>query len=740
MSGAYLNGIPLSAMGNVAWMQTAGVVPYTAQFVVHRTQWDRVEPLLGTACTLKMVGLNGEIEVSDVYPLHTFPVNSPNRVGFVVADKRWMWPYKLVVRDYNITRKTGDKTMLREEGVPIELAQFVDRYKYLTYSLRNEKVRWKGRHVIEDVLTALEGKGNFEVGGVSLAESDGEEGSVSVQNLMLRDNGHNAMSRVLALIPGSQVTVDLDGTVRVFDGTDLDLTEAIKDDLGPIMQTGSYPYFIDRTAIRPKGFRVYTVREVEVRVDHQENYGGTVVAPDKDDPFIENVLPLPDVVTEGITLRDEERETYTVDAPQGTWAPVATALSKWEDIRQESGVSEGLPYSFEALRLMWFQGGLTAAWVGNGSDIIFDREETINAQSRVNAIQQHFRQTFRINPKYMARIREIKAVRAGLLDPITGARAPALAWQNYCVIPTVKGTQAMARSDDPEVGTAYNINTYPGKDEDLNITASQHRVSIIDSKMGIFGVSFVAGPYGMQGSASPGYCVNGAGSPTAMRRALRFQEDNPIAPGAYVAGVAPAFLGGEFNIAAVLTFTPNSPNDKSQLHVEEYTSEEIAKEFATLKGLEGGTGPVMEIFIPPSVCVARFGWSKTEECRKTVADLFGVLGEEDDVGLSQERAEMPGFVFVNGDDEIPANSKSAAAEYLMSYADTWSGNVETKPRPDIEMNGAISSMTHGVGPGGRVSSVTGFRGKQISVDRFALLPHPVRHITLGIIPYKADDR
>jgi len=389
MSEAYLNDIPIAANGSVGWMQTTGPNPYTSEFMVHRSRWSDVEELLGEPCTLRFKGLNGEVEVKDVYPLHELPTNSPNRRMVLVADKRWLWPNKLVVRDYNITRKTGDKTMLLEEAVPIELAQFVDRFKYLTYSLYKEQTRWKARRVIEDVLNVLEGKDGFEISSVSLADGNGEDGTVSVQNLLLRDQGDKAISRALALIPGSQVTVDLDGTVRVFDGTDIDAAEAIYDELGPISQAGSYPRLIDRTVIRPKGYRVYTVREIEIRLDHQEDYDGTVTAPDKDDPFIENVLPLPDVVTEDITLRDEERNTYQVDAPQGTYAPVATSLAKWEDLRQASGVSSGLPYSFESIRKMWFQGGLNQAWVGNGEDIFFDREEISDAQARVNAHGLH---------------------------------------------------------------------------------------------------------------------------------------------------------------------------------------------------------------------------------------------------------------------------------------------------------------------------------------------------------------
>ena len=90
MSGAYLNNIPILATTNVAWMQTVGNIPYQSAMEVHKSQWPEVEDLLGTACTLKIVGLNGSIEVQDVYPLHAIHTSTPNRVRFVVADKRWM--------------------------------------------------------------------------------------------------------------------------------------------------------------------------------------------------------------------------------------------------------------------------------------------------------------------------------------------------------------------------------------------------------------------------------------------------------------------------------------------------------------------------------------------------------------------------------------------------------------------------------------------------------------------------
>lgn len=743
MSGAYLGDVALAANQAIRWAQTTGVKPYSTTVLVHVDDAEDIEKMLGEPQVLRIVGLNGEIEVEDVYPLYGVPTSSPNRRAFLISDKRWLWPYKLVVRDYNVTRKTGDKMLLIETSVPIELAQYVDRFKYMTYSLDGEESRWRGRRAIEDVLGSVT-DGEFEISSFSLSDSDGVDGQISIQNLLLRDSGDIAVARVLGFVPGMQVTVDLDGTVRAFDGTDIEVAEKIRDDLGPISQLAQYPMEIDRSKVRPKSFKVYTVREIEIRLDINENLseGATVTEVDADDPFVENVIPLPDPKTKGVKLRDEDRNVQTLDAPMGTWCPIYEALRVWEEERQEDKLREGmLPFSFSpAIENHYFEGKLMYVWYGPSDESSADTDLSSSLAGRVRAFLSHFRRTYRVNPKYMARIREVKAVRAGLLDPITGARAPSLAWMNYYVIPSNKTYRILGKDrKSADTGVWYNVKGYPGYEGDLWGTASQFNVRIVDSKLGIFSVSSADSPYDFARGMGAGQVVDATGKAAAGRVALRHQDDHPMAPGCKVESVSGAKLSGKHDMATVLTFIPNSPNDKSQLHVEEYTSEEIAKEFSTLAGIESGDGPEMEIFIPPSTCVARFAWD-SNDARATIRDLMGTLGADDDVGLSEDRRDMPGYLFVNGEDEIPANSKAAAAEILQGFSDTIAGGVQTSHDSESKVDGALQGIDHTLGPSGRFMKVTKFRERQISVDRFALLPNPIRHMTLGIIAFQPDDR
>jgi hypothetical protein len=169
----------LAATGSIVWRFQTGVTPYTTVFEVHKSAWDgELKQQVGRNLELQVTDFRGVITtVKDVTILHTVASSSPARRAFVVADRRWRWPYKLIARDYNVAKRTGDRTALLEE-VPVspQTTQVVDEYDYRPYSLNNG-ARWTAEAAVKDLLELLEPSSGTE----SLASSTSRTSSFGIR-------------------------------------------------------------------------------------------------------------------------------------------------------------------------------------------------------------------------------------------------------------------------------------------------------------------------------------------------------------------------------------------------------------------------------------------------------------------------------------------------------------------------------------------------------------------------------
>ena len=447
-----LGGFPLAANSGVVWRFTTGVQPYQTVFSTHSSVWAKLQKKMGEPLTLDITDARGtKTSIQQVTILHVAPNDSPNRVSFVVSDRRWKWPYKLVARDYNIPRRTGERTATKQE-VPI-LNPIVDAYDYLDYSLRsNGSLKWLPREIIEDVLTEIEGSQNFRVDSFPIeGNGSARAGEFSVQNVSLRDAGDVALGRAMAYVPGLQVYVDADGMVVLFDGADLQAADDRAKTLIPFATwSGDALAKVDRKKIRPKKVVVHYHREVEVVFDFQDDYsGGTVVSPDADAPYLENVIPTVDPSTQIDEYDPVARKSVVKNVPPGTWVRV----DKWLEAMDADRPDGSLPWTFETIKVYWLF-GLDGVL---GGSLTRDEKIEANYLGRIEALKQHFRQTFRINRRFMSRVRTLLAKRAGLLDPVSGARASAAVWGQATIIPTDMGSAFMGtRISSASIDSRWN--------------------------------------------------------------------------------------------------------------------------------------------------------------------------------------------------------------------------------------------------------------------------------------------
>ncbi|KKK67368.1 hypothetical protein LCGC14_2954770, partial [marine sediment metagenome] len=256
-----------------------------------------------------------------IYILYEAPSDSPYTTKFVIADLRWKWNRILIARTFNLARKTGDKNF-DDETLPLEGKAAFDRYDYRPYSLISGELAWTPGAAVVDVIEQLKNPGEMLAGfkGNIVIESFPTSREFSLQNIVLRDQGDIALSRLLAYIPGADVYVHQNGDVRIINTLDLVATQRKRDSLPPATWDGDKTELIDRRKIRPNTTYVHYEREVEAVLEFEDDWlASTQTPPDRNIFFMENVLP---TIAPRTTVyeNDPERGGPTMKVvPPGTW-------------------------------------------------------------------------------------------------------------------------------------------------------------------------------------------------------------------------------------------------------------------------------------------------------------------------------------------------------------------------------------------------------------------------------------
>lgn len=742
-----LAGIPLAGTAPITWRFTTGAQPFVTSMSVHESQWDAVADKIGEDVALRIVDSRGtETIVQKLSILHEIPATAPHLRTFLVADRRWRWPYQLVVRDYNITRKSGNRTSLGT-NVPVEVLVTVDEYEYRRSSLNRNGFRWTAEEIVADVLEEVmrTPSGSEWVIDSFPIESGGgggggrEAGQLSIQNVSLRDGGDAAVSRALAYVPGAEVWVDADGVVRVIDGTDLRAADEYMDQLPPSTWDGEVGTMIDRAAIRPQGVVVHYQREVECMFSLDQDMGETASTPNRDEPFLENVIPTVDPLTTITDYDPESGRSVTRTVPAGTWVEAKQWLAAMDEIRPT-----GVPWDWETVSTFWLVGDLDGVL-----GVRADTSEVANVAARVGALKQHFRQTYRINRRFMQRIADLKDVRVALLDPVTGSRAPASVWSQVCSKASNKGLRIPSRINREAAWLWTNISHLPSSGEAIiESPPGPASVSIVDRDLGIFRVDWLTSVYGTETDIVPCHVVDRNNALAVPTRDLALQDTTPIGPGMRRQGSATGlYLARTLEMYVCMTIVPAAPNNARQCHRERIDARDIADIFRTEFRIEGGNGPEFHVYVPPTEATARFGWSTDDTtANNTIGRLLGMSSDDPrDAGI--DGPELPGFVAANNsgqgavENELGHHARAVAAEVLAQFADAKQGRITTVVPVDdrgesslrVVGNMAGAAITVAAAPSAKVVAVHDFAGQQRPLSRMAMLPESVRHLVLGTL-------
>jgi len=745
-------GVPLGGVQSIVWAFTTGTAPFRSAFSVRKADWPKIQAMIGKPQDLVISDRSRKIRIQKLYALHQLPSDSPARVTFEVADKRHWWQYPIISRDYNMAKKTGNRIFLTPASsikVPSVKSISDDQYDYRQYSLKDGQSRWTAQDAVRDLLEQLEG----EAGGHridSFPITDG--GQFALQNVMLHDSADVALGRLLSFIPGTQIYVDVSGTAVVFDGADLDATERHKESLPVSTYAGDFPALIDRKAIRPSTIKVHYQREVELAVEYEDDYTGqTSAGLNKNDPFVQNVIPTTDPETEVSYFDPIAGEFVNGPVPAGTWVPVFEWLQAMNDLKG----AESEPWTFKTIRENWIIGNLEGA-LGARPNVDQDLLGSISA--RVEALKANFRQTFQINRRYMERIQDITAIRANVLNPHTGHQGPSRAWGQICIVPSLKGEKINQRFDPDRTGYFTNLDTIPGNGTNNdNLTenpALPLNVEMVDRDLGIFHISFQSSPYGTDAGWYPCHLefetkIGNQVPPKTHGRDLSKMDTEPVTAGAKLEGSTNGqFLAEKMEMRFILSIIPGAPNNKTRYHVETVSAADIQPLYRSQYRIQSGQGPALEVFISPGEQAARFAWQVDTPAKATMKRLLGLDSENPNSAGIPSGEPLDGFLLVNDGDQkggrhLKGHALAVAAEVISAYADALQGSVKTRlPAQNVSLVGNMSAAAIEVAsyPDAEVSVTHEFPGQQAPISRMATMPEMVRQFVLGIIPFRKADK
>jgi hypothetical protein len=622
------------------------------------------------------------LKVEALYILKILPGSVPYENRIVVADRRCWWSYwHLGPRRYNMRRATGVKRLISN----VEFAQPFDTapdLAYADYSEDNDRP-WTARRVFSDIMDAVSEKEKRDFGVAFKTLVRNEIGSkltpFPVEELQIDDAADAGINRILQYFPEAALYVNPAGDVVIYSRATGGEADVVKGILPEIAFEG-HTDLVKNLNVRPKEIHVLFTRKIEYRVNFLENAlasGATVSEGGISADRMDNVLPLPDytLTVSGKTLN------------QGTYITMDEAFNSWGNLPIQ-GVSRQMDHDIARRAFipgmdMWEALAITGEQVPQDGDLA-------NWIGRIAAVQSHYRMTFRLSKKLMDKVYLVEAFRIATIDPQTGQRAPAVAFGDYCIIPTQRLRRKRAGAGE-EMPYAINRTAYPtdGGALDSSVRPSPAVVSILDEGQGIIHLDYNVDPARTYEMILPSQ-IESSTIPTSNIR----NRDLPIAFNAVIDNTRAPMLSAQFKCCVLLTVTPASPNTEAQLHRIVIKPQQVASFLPNLKAAALGeaNGPTMEVRISGSIEVARVQWLDAR--KNDIEKAIGIQdGEPDLSGLVINE----GVTSANGGASLNNIALAQAASIYASMVDRYQGEGTGYMNATLEPSGYVGQIDHVVG-------------------------------------------
>lgn len=665
---ATLAGVPLTAEQEFSWPLSEGTRPQQRTFETDAA---------GAAAIMKKAGQPVEFVIGgpgysamraqSVFILALMPGSRPETASILVADRRWTWPHRVIARDFNIRRKTGEFRFVGD--VRVENQSLVADVGYAPWSL-NKGAPWKPLDVLKSILDEIE-PGNYSI--------DPIKRKIEIEDLSFSHPADAALDVALFYCGGLGITVDLNGKVRVYDkrgGGEIPMLLGA----GPPIQGGGFMGPVNRKHTRPKGFEIHFERRCELRFDFIEDEPLSTVDRDTEPKRrLENVMPSPD------TALDMEGKSI---AP-GTLRTVDQFLTAWTPLKIASAPA---PLTQASIRRYYvgMQSIMFQRWAGN------DAAGDPRWSRRISVLLKHWRRTFRIRPAWRDKIRSLIAERVAVIDPETNTPAKAQAWLDYILVPSLLPIYAASQGaplTNPDIGR--QIAGYPTSAPLSSGTASPATVTV-DDQSGVIRVDLQADRDFSAEQMVPG---NADGLPKA-----KCIDTKKI--GNFKATLADVTLNSGFKLAVVVSAIQACPNNLGRYHTEKVSPADAEK---ALEGVKIGecAGPTWHLFVSGNVAPARFAWSDASAAAIDQAFYKG--------------ADYPADLLVN-QAQIRNIAVAEAARQYQTMLDRTEGSFAVPLNPALKVTGAVRLVEHAIAQDGTPYTRVLIEPEIEPIDLHAMLP------------------
>lgn len=722
-----LGGLPLLADEPVTWALTSGVEPYSRDVSctpdVAAALFLRHGPL-----TLSIRESGGRVsEWRNLWALHAVPGVDPFRARVRIVDIRWIFPYAIVLRRFNLRRHSGFFRIAANDV--LELERTSERLRYVAGTTRPDGQPWTAQQILADVLAVLS-RAAQERGAPFDWRFDSEfkgVAQVPVENVEVDEDGASALRRVLSLIPEARCYVDPSGTLVVTSRASA-AEQRVLQATAPEIVGGGHITEIDHRNESPREIHVLFTIESELRFDAIEIE--TTAPVDDTRRRLQNVLPVPDYV-----LRVGGQSVV-----QGTWIDFPTYL---DAIGAPPGL--GVPrLTLQLIRRAFMP--FLDLWASILSVGLLDTNADWAA--RIAALQTHYRRTYRIPRQWMDRILSLRAHRVATVNQATGERAPATAYSDYALVGSQRSqlrdySQAIARGGVPRIAYAVNV---PGYRAEIDSSAKPAPaiVSVLHHDSGVIQLAYQIDPHRVYEQVLPSRIeergLPGFAPARGSPGAVNITFDSLLAPGAPLPELA-----RDHRVAVILSAIPLAPNDSRQLYRVVVKPDDIARfvPAGVVADAKRARGPIREVRVHPGLETARLRWIDGRE--EDYERLFGLRdGVPNLAGLCVNASGQPasidfganGFSAGQGA-SLDQISRAIAARIWSSYRTHAGGSRTASLTPAVEPLGWIESAVHSVHPTGEVTTQIALPIERLPELDFATLVDPgtrailLRHVYTG---------
>lgn len=697
---ATIGGFNIHASTNVVWALTSGVKPFKVD----------LELSLGDANALFNIAKNGtnddftleiiteeaatnstrKLSVGKLSVLGTGPSALPFTSVVTVADRRWRWERTHIRGIFNQRRRVGNKRQAQWND-PL-LDDVNPEFRFNPMSLFSKRSKWDAELLLREVVARIDPKAIvlFERGSRDVFES------INIENLEINEQGDSALFRAMSYMGGIDLYIDRIGQVRFYN-TATGAEAEVVDAMGPEIVGGGLSEESDNRLLRPSEVHVFFTREVELRFDFQEENnpppptGSTIVLDNEEPLSVDNVLPIPDPSLEvkhvvrspgGLTTENTGKHA------QGTWIPIDDAFASWGNMQRV-----GAPMSHDFVQKAFIPEN--DMWSAIGLAGVLD--PTADWSARAAVVQQHYRQTFRINQRWMDRILSLRTYMVSTVDQASGSRANSVVYSNYFYRNSVKsllfGSGVQFWGSNVPGYLSGNLNSQKVPSITNKDRPSPARLSIVDEDQGIVRVNYLVDPLRLRDLILPSFVRVG----TMPTENIHGDVKDPIAFDAVSDRTNIPALSPSHKLAFMLTAVPFGPNNKQQFQRVVVKPTDLDLHSIVPPKLRGGLlfsrGPIWEIYIGPGVETARIQYR--DDRLDDIVSIFFNDGRNppkvDDLVVNLEKSLGKN---IGGAASLRTLAVAAAAKIYIKFADRAVGSQTGIINPELHPAGTAKTIIH----------------------------------------------